>query len=135
MIEAYFDGAADENKKNRRINCAIGVVIKEDGQEIAAISRTVGRGSSNFAEFSALVACLAEIIAIGKAGGKVVVYGDLRPAIDSMNGLIDFRPDIEWFELYREALELKKQFNSISFVWIPNRKNSQAHELSRKPFD
>ncbi|MHB9094849.1 MAG: reverse transcriptase-like protein [Eubacteriales bacterium] len=134
MIEAYFDGATDDNNKKRVINCAIGVLIKEDGEEITSISRKVGQGSSNYAEFFALVTCLLEIVALGKTGEKVVVYGDLRPAVDAMNGLASFRHDIEWFALYQEAVELKKLFSSISFVWIPNRKNSQAHDLSRRPF-
>lgn len=134
LIEAYFDGATDDDNKKRVINFAIGVVIKEDGIEIASISRRAGQGSSNYAEFFALVVCLSELVALGKSSEEIVVYGDFKPATDSMNGLANFRPGIEWFALYREALELKKLFSSISFVWIPGRRNTEAHDLSRQPF-
>ena len=133
MIEAYFDGATDDNNKKRVINCAIGVIIKENGQEISSVSRKAGQGSSNYAEFFALVGCLTEILALEKADEKVVVYGDFKPAIDAMNGLEKFRNSIEWFDLYQQAVELKKLFKTITFVWIPNRKNGLAHDLSRQP--
>lgn len=134
MIEAYFDGATDDNNKKRIINFAIGVLIKEDDIEIASISRRVGKGSSNYAEFFALVTCLSELVALGKTSENIVVYGDFKPTTDSMNGMANFRRDIEWFDLYQEAVELKNLFSSISFVWIPNKKNTLAHDLSRKPF-
>jgi ribonuclease HI len=134
LIEAFFDAATDDNNKKRVTNFAIGVVIKQEGTVISSISTMGGQGGSNFAEFFALVACLKELFMLGKTGEQIVVYGDFKPAIDSMNGIVNFKPGIVWFDLYRQAIELKRLFSSISFVWIPGRRNTQAHELSRRPF-
>ncbi|MEB0259177.1 reverse transcriptase-like protein, partial [Undibacterium sp. 5I1] len=77
--QAYFDGSAHPNPGKIGIG---GVVVSPSGIKIE-ISRAMGYGDSNEAEFYALNAVLA--CALEQRPAKLVVFGDSRTVIDSVN--------------------------------------------------
>ena len=132
---AYFDGSAHPNPGKIGIG---GMIISPTGVKIE-ISQTMGYGDSNEAEFFALNAVLAR--ALEQRPAKLIVYGDSRNAIDSVNASANQThgkkntvrlPQYSTLqEQCEQAIQLITQFNDIRLIWIPRKKNAEADALSQ----
>lgn len=122
----WFDGAI----KQQRDKAAGWWVLAPDGREFEGCLRT-GVGTSNQAEYEALICCLKELHARGAR--RVVVRGDSQLVVYQTMGrwqlkqqtLAPFRNKV-WL--------LSAQFESIKLVWVPREQNRRADAMSNKPF-
>ena len=119
----FFDGSARPNPGKMRI----GVVIETD-EKVLEISRDVGEGTNNVAEYLALIEGLREALKMGV--DEVEVYGDSTLIVEQVNGNYRVR-DERLKGLHDEALRLLSSFRRWRVEWIPERENERAHALSR----
>lgn len=131
--QAYFDGSAHPNPGKIGIG---GVVVSPSGIKIE-ISRAMGYGDSNEAEFYALNAVLA--CALEQRPAKLVVFGDSRTVIDSVNAdhthskknIVRLPACSTLQEQCEQAKQLIAKFTDIRLIWIPRKKNTEADALSQ----
>ena len=89
--------------------------------------------SNNFAEYSALVAALNELLRRGLTK-DVTIRSDSKLLVNQMIGKWK-RKKGGYLEKYEEASELAKKFERLTLVWIPREDNSEADLLSRVAYE
>lgn len=88
--------------------------------------------TNNIAEYNALISVMKYLIQEGITG-PVEFRGDSKLVINQMNGLWKIKkPHIQ--ELVTQAKKLSKQFDTVSFTWVPREQNELTDELSRKAY-
>jgi ribonuclease HI len=118
----HFDGSSKPNPGMMRI----GAVIECCGEK-KRISKTVGLGTNNIAEYLALIEALK---IARKMGAKAVeVYGDSTIVVEQVNGRWRTKSE-KLKELKREVLELLGKFKRWKVEWIPEKENEEAHRLA-----
>ena len=124
-LRIYVDGASWGNPGP----AAIGAVIKDEQQkELVRISRYIGEGTNNQAEYQAVIDALKA--AAEFKVGQVTLYLDSELVAKQLAGSYKVR-NLFLFSLYREAVELSKKFANLSIVHIPHEENSEAHALAK----
>ena len=119
-----FDGCS---KSNPGIAGA-GAVIYKFNKEISSKIQFVGNNSTNnVAEYTGLIIGLKDAINLGIK--ELTVEGDSLLVINQMNGIYKVKSE-NLIELYKEATNLKSQFDYISFTHIYRSNNKRADELS-----
>src|SRR5688500_3069851 len=128
----YFDGAAFPNAKDVGGERGIGVVIEKDGAVVKEVSEKLpGLGSSNSAEYNALIRGLEEAQKLG--ADEIMVRGDSQLVIRQLEG--KFRVTSEKIRpLYERVAKLAAQFQRFDVQWIPREQNKHADKLSTQPF-
>jgi ribonuclease HI len=120
----YFDGCS---KKNPGPSGA-GAVIFNNKEEIWGSSIFVGhRETNNVAEYSGLILGLKQARDMNIR--NLIVYGDSLLVIKQMNKQYKISA-VNLVPLFKEAQELKKEFDTILFVHIYRTQNKRADELS-----
>ena len=120
----YFDGCS---KGNPGISGA-GSCIFSSGKEIWGSSIFVGeRETNNVAEYSGLILGLKQARDMNIR--NLIVYGDSLLVIKQMNKQYKISSE-NLVPLFKEAQELKKEFDTILFVHIYRIQNKRADELS-----
>lgn len=120
--QGWFDGSASPNPGR----IGVGAVLCGPLGIVTEISRHVGIGDSNDAEYRALLILLEE--AVAKNISALSVYGDSRIVIDDVTGV----HLVESLAQYRcQALALQERIGKIRFRWIPRAKNGHADRLAR----
>ncbi len=124
----FFDGACRGNPGPM----AIGVVLMENGRKIKEISKRVGTGTNNIAEWKALI----EGFKLARAYGcrELEVRGDSQLIIKQISGEFRVKSD-NLVPLFKEALELCKGFEELTFKWVRREENSYTDALSNKALD
>ena len=124
----YFDGACRGNPGPM----GIGVVLLENGKKIKEISKRLGKGTNNIAEWSALI----EGLKLAKAHGcrELEVRGDSQLIIRQITGRYMVKSE-NLIPLYNEAKRLSARFGKISFKWVKRDNNAQTDALSNRAFD
>ena len=89
--------------------------------------------SNNYAEYSALVAALNDLLKRGLTR-DVTVKSDSKLLVNQMSGKWK-RKKGGYLEKYKEASELAKKFERLTFEWIPREENSEADHLSRVAYE
>ncbi len=118
----FFDGSARPNPGSMKI----GAVVKCCGS-VYEISKNVGKGTNNMAEYLALIEALK---AARKMGAKSVkIYGDSSIVIEQINGNWKVKSE-ELKNLKREVMDLLGKFKRWKAEWIPDSKNKRAHDLA-----
>ena len=113
---------------------AYGYVVYDSSGKIAEGNDVVGDNvSNNFAEYSALVAALNELLRRGLTK-DVTIKSDSKLLVNQMIGKWKRRKG-GYLEKYREASELAKKFEGLAFEWVPREKNSEADHLSRVAYE
>ncbi len=109
-------------------------MIYDESGKIAEGNDVVGDNiSNNFAEYSALVAALNELLTRGLSR-DVTVKSDSKLLVNQMKGSWRRRKG-GYLEKYKEASELAKKFERLTFEWIPREENSEADRLSRVAYE
>lgn len=131
MIDAvilYFDGGIREGLM------AYGYVALDPSsrQELFHGSRTCGNGTSNIAEYRALIAglkgCLKKSVQI------VHIIGDSQLIIKQVSGAYKVNKDI--LRNHRDhILELLEHFEAYSLQWVPRKLNRRADILVNQVFE
>ncbi len=124
----FFDGACRGNPGPM----GIGAVLLENGKKVKEISKRLGKGTNNIAEWSALI----EGLKMAKAHGcrEVEVRGDSQLIIKQITGRYRVKSE-NLIPLYDEAKRLTASFGKISFKWVKRDNNALTDALSNRAFD
>ena len=130
-INIYTDGGSRGNPGP----CgAGGVIFGSDGTIISEISKYLGIGTNNYAEYMALILTLERVSELGISDSIITVFMDSQLIIKHINGTYKVKhPNMK--KLYNEVKELITEFENIKFVHIPRNKNTHADSLANKAMD
>lgn len=93
---------------------------------------SIGYATNNVAEYRGLIAGLAEAAALGAT--EVAVSMDSKLVVEQMSGRWKVKhPDLA--ALHREAQELARQFDRVTYTWIPRDRNAHADRLANEAMD
>ena len=130
MVEAFlhFDGGI------RKGQMAYGWVLDSmDGEDvIASGNRTCGSGTSNIAEYRALIAGLQGAMKIGV--DVVHIVGDSQLIVKQVSGVFRVKKP-ELISHRDRVLELLEHFDSHTIKWAPRRENKRADALVNEVFE
>ncbi|MCE8423606.1 MAG: ribonuclease HI family protein [Candidatus Methanoperedens sp.] len=124
----FFDGACRGNPGPM----AIGAVLLENGKKVRDISKCLGKGTNNIAEWNALI----EGLKLAKTHGcrELEVRGDSQLIIRQITG--KYRVKQEYLiPLFNEAKKLCGNFEKINFRWVKREENSETDALSNMALD
>lgn len=129
MRKVQFDGTASRNPGRM----GIGVVLIEDGNIIAEISKKLPNDGTNItAEYRALL--LGVQVALKKSWDEVVFEGDSEVVINLISGIKRTeKPHLLKIQNYVKKRLL--EFDSYMFKWIPREENSDADRLASKALE
>lgn len=118
------DGSADPNPGP----AAIGATIKDrHGKLIASISQSIGRATSNQAEYRAIIAALEKAAELGAA--QVDIRSDSELVVRQLNG--QYRVKKATLRLlYQEVISLLSHFRGVTITHIPREQNTEADSLA-----
>ena len=99
---------------------------------LAERSEFIGRETNNVAEYRGLIAGLT---AAGELGARsVAVRMDSKLVVEQMSGRWQVKhPAMR--PLAREAAELRRHFDDVTFEWIPRERNKHADRLANEAMD
>lgn len=110
------------------------LIVNADNETkiIASGNRTCGTGTSNVAEYRALIAGLQGSL---KAGvNTVYIMGDSQLIIRQVIGVFNVNKPV--LKNHRDrVLELLEQFEDYSIMWIPRHENKRADALVNAVFE
>jgi ribonuclease HI len=125
----YADGASRGNPGPASIGAA---VFDERGQEVARVSRRIGRATNNEAEYQAAIAGLEA--ALGLGGGDVELRMDSQLIVRQLEFRYKVRnPRLQPF--FNRIIELKRQFLGFAVRHVPREQNTRADELANLALD
>ncbi len=124
----YFDGACRGNPGPM----GIGVVLLENGKKIKEISKFIGKGTNNIAEWSALIEGMK--LALSHGCRDLEVRGDSQLIIRQITGRYRVKSQ-NLITLYEEARTICKNFEKINFKWVQREKNADTDALSNRALD
>ncbi len=110
----------------------IGVALLENGKKVEEISKRLGMGTNNIAEWNALI----EGLKMAKAHGcrELEVRGDSQLIIKQITGRYSVKSE-NLIPLYNEAKRLSASFGKITFKWVKRDNNARTDALSTRAFD
>ncbi len=123
----FFDGACRGNPGPM----AIGVVLFKNGKKVKELSKRLGKGTNNIAEWSALI----EGLRLAKDHGcrELKVRGDSQLIIKQITGRYMVKSE-NLISLFNEAKKLCAGFEKIDFKWVKREENTETDILSNKAF-
>jgi len=124
-VHVFTDGACWGNPGP----AAIGVVIKDESQNILKqISRYIGEGTNNQAEYKAVIAGLSA--ALNLKAKEVVLHLDSELIMKQLSG--EYRVKNPLLQpLFLQLLKLKKQLNSLQLEHVGHYGNIEAHHQAQ----
>ena len=124
----FFDGACRGNPGPM----AIGVVLMENGKRVKELSKRIGIGTNNIAEWRALI----EGLKLAKAHGcrELEVRGDSQLIIKQITGQYKVKSD-NLVPLFNEAMKLCESFERLRFKWVRRDENLYTDTLSNNALD
>jgi ribonuclease HI len=99
---------------------------------LAERSGALGIETNNVAEYRGLIAGLAAATELGAR--RVAVRMDSKLAVEQMKGTWRVK-NAALRELVQEATELVRQFDAVTFEWIPRARNQRADRLANQAMD
>ncbi len=108
------------------------VVLSQTGRPVIEEADTIGTATNNVAEYTALVRGLE--IAAQQGVRQVHVLSDSELLVKQMNG--EYRvKNAELQELYRQASELRKEFQAVTLAHVRREQNKRADFLCNEAMD
>ncbi len=99
---------------------------------LAERSESIGIATNNVAEYRGLIAGLTAALELGAV--QVAVRMDSKLVVEQMSGRWQVKhPDMR--PLAREANELRRKLDDITFEWIPRELNKHADRLANEAMD
>ena len=108
---------------------AIGVVIKENGQVIKRMAKTIGQATNNVAEYKAVICALQEAKAL--KAEKIKLLTDSELLFNQLIGQYQVKNE-SLKALFDQAQELGKPFKHVEMKLIPREQNKEADQLATK---
>ena len=111
---------------------AIGVVLFENDRKVKELSKRLGKGTNNIAEWHALI----EGLKLAKSYGceELEVRGDSQLIIRQITGQYQVKSS-NLIPLYNEAKKLCGNFGKITFIWVNREENAYTDTLSNMALD
>ena len=108
------------------------VLDAESGEVLTERSEFIGTETNNVAEYRGLIAGLSAARELGAR--RVAVRMDSKLVVEQMKGSWQVKhPGLR--PLAREAVELRRAFDEITFEWIPRARNARADRLANEAMD
>jgi ribonuclease HI len=126
---AYSDGASRGNPGPAAIGA---VVLTDDGESLAEISRAIGRGTNNEAEYQAAIAAVEAAIALGAASVELRMDSEL--IVRQFNGVYRVR-NLALMRHYQRLNALRSRLDSLQLVHVPREFNREADRLANRALD
>jgi ribonuclease HI len=132
-IIIYTDGGARGNPGP----AAIGVVIQLDG-ETKGYSKAIGETTNNVAEYEAIIFALKKAKQL--VGGEkaketdVEIRSDSELVVSQLRGEYKLR-EHDLIPRFVEIWNLKQDFRSVDFDYIPREENTEADKLVNRALD
>jgi len=124
-IEIFTDGGCSGNPGP----AAIGVVIKENAKTIKTLSRFIGQGTNNIAEYTALIVALQEALIL--KADDVSVKADSELMCKQVVGKYAVKHE-NIKPLFEQVKYLIGGFKSFHITHVPREQNSEADALVRQ---
>lgn len=123
-LRIYTDGACWGNPGP----AAIGVIIRDDEhREVARVSKYIGEGTNNQAEYQAVIAALKEAVKFNPEA--VTLYLDSELVAKQLTGSYKVK-SLSLYPLYAEAAEMLKWFVKLSIIHVRRGENTEADALA-----
>ena len=108
------------------------VLYDASGTVLTSIADYVGTATNNVAEYRALLNGLEAARDLGAT--EVEVLMDSKLVVEQMSGRWKIKhPDMK--ELALKAQAIARDFDAISYTWIPRAENSEADALANQAMD
>ena len=119
----YTDGGCYPNPGTM----GIGVVMKQDGKTVKQISKNLGRGTNNIAEYEAVITALEEAKAM-KATSVTIFTDSALVEGQLIHGWEVNKEHLK--KLNKKATELMDEFEEVNIEYEERESNKEAHKLS-----
>ena len=119
----YTDGACSGNPGPM----GIGIAIYDGEKLIKKISKPIGKGTNNIAEYTAVKVALEEAKAMGAKG--VEIRTDSRLVVQQLRG--EFRIKVPHLREIKGEIDLLTKDMDVHYVWVGREQNSIADKLSK----
>ena len=120
----WFDGACSGNPGPM----GAGAVV-EIGPSVKSVSRALGRGTNNEAEYQAVIAGLN--LALQEGADTVTVRGDSQLVLRQLEGTYAVKAaNLRMF--HAEAQSLLGKFRKWRLEWVPREENAAADRLANQ---
>ena len=124
-LEIFTDGGCSGNPGP----AAIGVVIQESGKTIRTLSRAIGQGTNNIAEYTALIVALQEALIL--KADEVSVKADSELMCKQVSGAYAVKHE-NIKPLFAQVKHLITGFKSFQITHVPREQNAEADALVRQ---
>lgn len=105
-----------------------GVVLTKGGKVIRRISRHLGKGTNNIAEYSAVLIAVEEAKKLGAK--ELTIRSDSKLLVSQLRGEFKVKaPHLR--ELMGKIWKASKGM-ALHFEWVPRERNEKADELSKE---
>jgi probable phosphoglycerate mutase len=133
-VSSHLIVEADGGSRGNPGPAGYGAVVKDatTGEVLAERQAGLGTATNNVAEYSGLIAGLR---AAAELGASIVdVRMDSKLAVEQMSGRWKIKHPV-LKPLAAEAHEVEKNFDRVSYEWIPRAQNSHADMLANQAMD
>ena len=120
----YTDGACSGNPGPM----GIGIAIYDGEKLIKKMSKSLGKGTNNIAEYTAVKVALEEAKAMGAKG--VEIRTDSRLVVQQLRG--EFRIKVHHLREIKGEIDLLTKDMDVHYVWVEREQNSVADKLSKE---
>ena len=124
-LEIFTDGGCSGNPGP----AAIGVVIRQGAKTIKTLSRAIGQGTNNIAEYTALIVALQEALIL--KADEVSVKTDSELMCKQVSGAYAVKHE-NIKPLFDQVKHLVTGFKSFQIAHVPREQNSEADALVRQ---
>ncbi|MDD2655640.1 MAG: ribonuclease HI family protein [Candidatus ainarchaeum sp.] len=121
---AYTDGCCLGNPGRM----GAGVVVLKDGKVLKEISKYLGMGTNNVAEYTAVLLAVEEAKRLGAKG--LSVRSDSKLLVNQLCG--EFRVKAPHLREIMGKIWKAGEGMTLHFEWIPREQNERADELSKE---
>ncbi len=132
-IRLNFDGACDNNSKFNFMGIGVAVWVNKKRQLGLDTSLFLGSGTSNIAEWSALMVALRLADGLSRLHADCVIdiYGDSQIIVNQFTGKFQVHNPV-LYEYFQRSVFYKDTLETLRVIWIPREQNGEADELSKK---
>ncbi len=121
---AYADGACFGNPGKM----GAGIVLMKQGKVLKEVSRHLGMGTNNIAEYRAVLIAVEEARKMGAKG--LMVRSDSKLLVSQLKG--EFRVKAPHLRELLGKIRAAGEGMTLEFEWVPREKNERADELAKE---
>lgn len=128
-LTIYTDGGARGNPGPAGIG---GVILDEEGNELAAISESIGEATNNQAEYQAVIAAIKKAKALGAE--ELDFYLDSELVVKQLNQEYKIK-NKELAPLFVRIYNASLDFKKVRYRHVPREENQVADKLVNQAID